>query len=85
MSFQIRLNKLNEQTDLKGRRSFILCLHVADPATLLPSHSVLGRAECLAAPEGAVWCQMNILQRRRQVGQLGSDFSSVLLIFLMAQ
>ena len=44
--------KLNKQADLRGRQNFILCLHVADPATFLASNSVLGpyfplRAACL--------------------------------------
>ena len=37
------LNTLNKQSDLKGQHNFILFYtYVADPATFLASHSVLG-------------------------------------------
>ena len=37
------LNKLNKQTDLRGKHSFVLlCLDLSDPATFLASNSVLG-------------------------------------------
>ena len=38
------LNKLNKQSDLKGQHSFMLFyfVYMEDPATFVPSNSVLG-------------------------------------------